>query len=91
MAYQAYDVDQLLKDAHNDFDTALNAARTALSDAPSPFMANLVRARHPILRQSVRDYLVNQQFRRDIFAKGSRRLLRAGARGNLQQTIVCAA
>jgi hypothetical protein len=44
MAYQAYDVEQLLKDAHNDFDTALNAARTALSDAPSPFMANLVRA-----------------------------------------------
>ncbi len=30
--------------------------------------------RHPILRQSVRDYLVNQQFRRDIFAKGSRQL-----------------
>ena len=29
---------------------------------------------HPILRQSVRDYLVNQQFRRDIFVKGSRRL-----------------
>jgi SAM-dependent methyltransferase len=29
---------------------------------------------HPILRQSVRDYMVNQQFRRDIFAKGSRRL-----------------
>ena len=29
---------------------------------------------HPILRQSVRDYFVNQQFRRDIFAKGSRRL-----------------
>lgn len=29
---------------------------------------------HPILRQSVRDYLVNQQFRRDIFVKGTRRL-----------------
>jgi SAM-dependent methyltransferase len=29
---------------------------------------------HPILRQSVRDYFVNQQFRRDIFAKGARRL-----------------
>ena len=29
---------------------------------------------HPLLRQSVRDYFVNQQFRRDIFAKGSRRL-----------------
>jgi hypothetical protein len=44
MAYQAYDVEQLLNDAKNDFDTALNAARTALSTAPSPFMANLVRA-----------------------------------------------
>ena len=32
----AYDVEQLLKDAKNDFDTALNAARTALNDAPSP-------------------------------------------------------
>ena len=30
--------------AKTDFETALNAARTALNDAPSPFMANLVRA-----------------------------------------------
>jgi len=29
---------------------------------------------HPILRQTVRDYFVNQQFRRDIFVKGTRRL-----------------
>jgi SAM-dependent methyltransferase len=29
---------------------------------------------HPVLRQSVRDYLVGQQFRRDIFVKGPRRL-----------------
>jgi SAM-dependent methyltransferase len=29
---------------------------------------------HPVLRQSVRDYLVNQQFRRDLFGKGTRRL-----------------
>ena len=29
---------------------------------------------HPVLRQSVRDYLVNQQFRRDVFVKGLRRL-----------------
>jgi SAM-dependent methyltransferase len=26
---------------------------------------------HPVLRQSVRDYFVNQQFRRDVFAKGT--------------------
>lgn len=29
---------------------------------------------HPVLRQSVRDYLVNQQFRRDVFVKGLRRI-----------------
>src|SRR5262249_55636138 len=29
---------------------------------------------HPILRQTVRDYFVNQQFRRDIFVKWTRRL-----------------
>ena len=40
----AYDVEQLLKNAQTDFDTALNAARAALNNAPSPFMANLVRA-----------------------------------------------
>jgi hypothetical protein len=28
--------------------------------------------RHPILRESVRDYYVNQQFRRDVFIKGLR-------------------
>jgi hypothetical protein len=28
---------------------------------------------HPVLRQSVRDYLVNQYFRRDLFIKGARR------------------
>jgi SAM-dependent methyltransferase len=30
--------------------------------------------KHPILKESVRDYLVNQQFRRDVFMKGPRRL-----------------
>ena len=31
---------------------------------------------HPILRQSVRDFMVNEQFRRDVFVKGPRRLTR---------------
>ena len=30
---------------------------------------------HTVLKESVRDYFVNQQFRRDIFIKGPRRLL----------------
>jgi hypothetical protein len=34
----------------------------------------LAGIQNPILRQTVRDYFVNQQFRRDIFAKGIRRL-----------------
>jgi len=34
----------------------------------------LDEAKHPILRETVRDYLVNQRFRRDIFVKGARRL-----------------
>lgn len=34
----------------------------------------LADIQHPILRQTVRDYLVNQQFRRDIFMKGPRSL-----------------
>jgi hypothetical protein len=40
----ANDVEQLLSDSRNDFNTALNAAQAALNNAPSPFMANLVRA-----------------------------------------------
>ena len=34
----------------------------------------LAGIKHPILRQSVRDYFVNQTFRRDVFIKGPRRL-----------------
>lgn len=34
----------------------------------------LANVNHPVLRQSVRDYFVNQGFRRDIFMKGPRRL-----------------
>lgn len=30
---------------------------------------------HTVLKESVRDYFVNQQFRRDVFVKGPRRLL----------------
>ena len=40
----ARDAEQLLKSAQTDFEAALSAARTALDGAPSPFMANLIRA-----------------------------------------------
>jgi hypothetical protein len=38
---------------------------------------------HPVLRQSVRDYLINQQFRRDIFVKGLRPLPLSARRDGL--------
>ena len=34
----------------------------------------LAEIQHPILHQTVRDYMVNKQFRRDIFVKGRRQL-----------------
>jgi SAM-dependent methyltransferase len=34
----------------------------------------LAGIKHPMLRQSVRDYFVNEQFRRDVFIKGPRQL-----------------
>ena len=34
----------------------------------------LAEIKQPLLYQSIRDYFVNQQFRRDIFVKGARRL-----------------
>jgi SAM-dependent methyltransferase len=44
---------------------------------------------HPVLRQSVRDYMVNQQFRRDMFIKGVRNLAAADRQALLsQQTFV---
>jgi SAM-dependent methyltransferase len=41
---------------------------------PSEGQKLLSEIKHPILLQSVRDYIVNQQFRRDVFVKGPRRL-----------------
>jgi hypothetical protein len=35
----------------------------------------LAEIKNPILKESVRDYFVSQQFRRDVFVKGPRRLL----------------
>jgi SAM-dependent methyltransferase len=44
----------------------------------------LAEIKHPILRQSVRDYFVNQQFRRDVFIKGPRRVSRLEQQEALQ-------
>ncbi len=54
--------------------TMLDHVETAnYNDAARNLLAGI---KHPILRQSVRDYVVNQQFRRDIFVRGPRQLSR---------------
>jgi SAM-dependent methyltransferase len=69
------DMSRVLEDAKLDFVGSANlldhVEAVNLSEAGQKLLSGIS---HPILRQSVRDYLVNQQFRRDIFAKGSRRL-----------------
>ena len=69
------DMSRVLDDAKLDFVGSAHILDQVdalnLSEAGQKLLSGI---RHPILRQSVRDYLVNQQFRRDIFAKGSRRL-----------------
>ena len=66
---------QVLEDAKLSFVGSANpldhVEAVNLSEAGQKLLSGIG---HPILRQSVRDYFVNQQFRRDIFAKGSRRL-----------------
>jgi predicted secreted protein len=41
---------------------------------------------HPVMRETVRDFLVNQKFRMDIFVKGARPLGSIDARRNWQET-----
>ena len=55
-------------------------------------MALVNDLKDPILKESVRDYMVNQQFRRDIFIKGIRRLSpieRREAINGLTFTLAC--
>ncbi|EHR70494.1 methyltransferase family protein [Burkholderiales bacterium JOSHI_001] len=72
------DVAGLLTEAKLDF-----AASASLMDhidlvnlTPAQ-QALLAEVKHPLLGESMRDYLVNQQFRRDLWVKGSRPLVPA--------------
>ena len=69
------EVAQLLSEAKLDFATSANLI-DHLDGVGFPDKAKklLEETKHPLLRETVRDYLVNQRFRRDIFVKGSRRL-----------------
>ncbi|MEI9949175.1 MAG: class I SAM-dependent methyltransferase [Pseudomonadota bacterium] len=69
------EVAQVLNDAKLDF-----AGSAHLIDhldgvgAPEKARKLLEEIQHPVMRETVRDYLTNQRFRRDVFVKGLRRL-----------------
>ncbi|MES2832934.1 MAG: class I SAM-dependent methyltransferase [Pseudomonadota bacterium] len=69
------DVCEMLADAKLTFAasaTLLDHVDTVnLTPARQALLAEIT---HPILRESVRDYIVNAQFRRDIFVKGGREM-----------------
>lgn len=53
-----------------------------------PAQAKLNAVTHPMFKESVRDYLVNQQFRRDLYMRGPRRLSALDQREALMATSV---
>ena len=71
------DVAKWLDDAKLTFVTSAHlldhVEAVNLTSEGSKFLAEI---EHPILRQSVRDYFVNQHFRRDVFIKGPRSISR---------------
>ncbi len=56
-----------------------------LNDAARNFLAGIA---HPMLRETARDYLLNQVFRRDIYLRGARRLTIAERNALLSETRV---
>lgn len=64
----------LLADAKLDFATSANLYdQIDAINLSTEAQAALQELTDPIMRQTVRDYLVNQQFRKDIFIKGGRK------------------
>ena len=53
---------------------------------PQKGSAMLAEIKHPVMRETVRDFLLNQQFRRDLFVRGARRLSAPEQRRALEAT-----
>ena len=72
-------VAELLSPAKLEFLASAHLLDQVESVNLTPAMRELMaQIAHPLLRQSVRDYLINTQFRKDIFTKGARRLTIGG-------------
>lgn len=72
------EVAERLAEAKVDFAASVNLLDHVDAINLSPDMQTLLAGvNHPVLRETVRDYMVNQQFRKDLFVKG-RRLLATG-------------
>ena len=78
------EVAEMLKEAKLDYACTANLIDT-LDDLesmnmPDEALAFLDSISHPLLREEMRDYYINRQFRKDLYVKGGRKLTR-------QQTI----
>ena len=78
------EVAEMLKEAKLDYACTANLLDT-LDDLesmnmPDEALAFLDSISHPLLREEMRDYYINRQFRKDLYVKGGRKLTR-------QQTI----
>lgn len=69
------DVAQWLEDAKLGFGASAHLLDQIEGIHLSPDSIHMLAEQsHPVLRETMRDYLVNQQFRRDLFVKGPRRM-----------------
>lgn len=81
------DVADALSKAKLDFATTaepLDAVDTINLTAEAIAFLNAIA--HPVLREQIRDYFVNQQFRKDLYQRGIRRLVAAELHEKMLQT-----
>ena len=77
------EVAEMLKDAKLDYACSANLL-DSLDDLesmnmPEEALAFLDSISHPLLREEMRDYYINRQFRKDLYVKGGRKLTRQQA------------
>ncbi len=82
------EVAEALVEARLDFAAAASPAdQLDAFRIPAAGMALLNEQTDPIMRQTLRDYLVNQQFRRDLFVRGGRKLGAVAQQRALDQSL----
>ncbi|MBF0124431.1 MAG: class I SAM-dependent methyltransferase [Magnetococcales bacterium] len=73
-----YDIAEWFRTAKVEFAASAHLAdHIDLANLTAEAQAALKEINHPVMREAVRDFYVNQGFRRDLFVRGQRRLIQA--------------